>query len=158
MQFTFESLNNAEPAQGSSYMMDFGEANSTKQAALVEARLLTVFGEPVYTSQNMENSFEYVIKAMSDTGRSVILTVYNVGIVHIGCELQDSFARDAADALIAYVNAATPTDYERTVYYLDFAAQIDICVKNGQVTLENSEISEEKCEALFKEWFGKGTF
>ena len=156
MQFTFESLKNAELAQGSFYMMDFGEVESTEQAALVEAKLLTVFGEPVYKSQNMENSFEYVIQAMSDTGRSVILTVYNVGIVHIGCELQDSFARDAADALIAYVNAAAPTDYARTVYYLDFAAQVDICVKDGQVTLENSEISEEKCEALFKEWFGKG--
>lgn len=46
MQFTFESLNQAALAQGSSYMMDFGEAKSTKQAAPVEAKLLTVFGKP----------------------------------------------------------------------------------------------------------------
>ena len=56
-------------------------------------------------------------------------------------------------ALIAHVNAAVPTDYERTVYYLDYNLQVDISVKDGAATVAYSEISEEKADELFEKFY-----
>ena len=133
--------------------MDFGEMNSQEDAAIAEGKLLSAFGQPEFTSENYENSFNYTIRATAENGESVILTVYGVGVVHIGAEQQNDFAENAALALIEYVNAFAPSDYSRTVYYLDFLLQIDIQVKDGEATLSQSEISEEKAVELFEKFY-----
>ncbi len=153
INFKFETLDDFSILSGSSYFMDFGTMNSEDDAAITEGKLLTVFGEPAQKSENYENSFNYIIRATSDDGQSVILNVYNVGVVHIGAIQQDDFAKAAAEALIEYVSAAAPSDFERTVYYLDFNIQIDIKVKNGTASIEHSEISDEKASELFNEWY-----
>ena len=156
MNFKFESLQDNNLIQGSSFFMDFGDSEvmTTEETAILEGKLRTVFGEPWYQSENAENSISYIIKATDSDGKSVILEVYNVGMFHIGAPDQDDFARQAAEALIAYVNTAEPCDYERTIYYLDYFVQMDISVKNGVATVEQSEISEEKADELFDKWWG----
>ncbi len=153
MDFRFESLKDCNLINGSSYFMDFGVMETEEDAAIVQGKLLTVFGEPASTSENYEDSFDYVIRATAEDGRSVILSVYNVGMVHIGAIQQDDFAAKAASALIEYVNAAEPTDFESTVYYLDFFIRIDISLKDGKVTQVSSEISEEKVQELVDKWY-----
>ena len=81
------------------------------------------------------------------------MTVYGMGVVHIGAEQQNDFAQKAASALIEYVNAFAPADYSRTVYYLDFDIQIDIQVQGGKVTINESQISEEKISELIDKWY-----
>lgn len=141
MKFTFQSLQDDNLIGGSSYFMDFGEMNSQEDAAIAEGKLLSAFGQPKYTSDDYENSFNYIIRAIADNGESVILTVYGMGLVHIGAKQQNDLAQNAAIALIEYVNAFSASDYSRTVYYLDFDLQIDIRVKNGKVTIEESKVS-----------------
>ena len=153
MNFTFESLQDENLVGESSYFMDFGEMNSQKDAAIAEGKLLSAFGEPEFTSENYENSFNYIIRATAEGGKSVILTVYGMGVVHIGSGQTDEFAEKAAIALIKYVNTFTPTNYSRTVYYLDFDLQIDIQVKDGNVTIDQSLISEKKANELINEWY-----
>ena len=153
MKFNFESLQDANLILGSSYFMDFGEMNSQEAAAIAEGKLLSAFGQPALTSENYEDSFNYIIRATADTGESVILTVYGIGVVHIGADRQDDFAQKAAVALIEFVNAFAPTDYSRTVYYLDFDMQIDIQVQGGKVTINQSQISEEKINELIDKWY-----
>jgi len=58
--------------------------NSQEDAAIAEGKLLSAFGEPKYVSDNYEDSFIYIIRAISDNEKSVILTVYGTGVVHIG--------------------------------------------------------------------------
>ena len=152
MQFKFESLDFSEYSEGG-YLMDFGEMSSQEDAAIVEAKLLTAFGNPAESSENYENSFDYVIRATAKDGQSVVLNVYGMGIVHIGASQRDDFTVQAANALIEYVTAAKPADYERTVYYLDFYLQIDIQVKDGNVTINESQISEEKISELIDKWY-----
>ena len=152
MKFNFESLDFSEYS-GGSYLMDFGEMSSQKDAAIVEGKLLTAFGSPTEASENYENSFNYVIRATANDGHSVMLNVYGMGVVHIGAEQQNDFAQKAASALIEYVNAFAPADYSRTVYYLDFDMQIDISVKDGRVTIGQSQISEEKINELINKWY-----
>ena len=152
MNFKFETLDLSEYT-GGSYLMDFGEMVSQEDAAIVEGKLLTVFGEPVDVSKNYENSFNYIIRATADDGSTAILNVYGMGVVHIGASQEDDFTVQAANALVEYVNSAKPTDYQRTVYYLDIDLQIDISVKNGNVTISYSQISEEKASELFEEFY-----
>lgn len=156
MKFTFESLQDASLIGGSSYFMDFGEMESQEDAAIAEGRLLSAFGQPEFTSEDYENSFNYIIRATSEDGESVLLTVYGRGVVHIGADRQDDFAKSAAFALVAHVNAFAPADYSRTVYYLDFELQLDIQVKDGEVTIKQSQISEEKVYELFDKWYSQG--
>ena len=152
MKFSFETLSKSEYKSGS-HLIDFSEMESEQSAALAEGRLLCVFGAPAEVSENYENSFNYYIRATAEDGRAVVLNVYGAGIVSIGADSQDEFALQAANALIEHVNSAAPKDYQRTVYYLDFQIQIDISVKNGQVSVSTSEISEEKALELFNEWY-----
>lgn len=152
MKFTFEPLQ-AEMALGSSYFMDFGEMNSQEDAAIAEGKLISAFGQPAYTSESYEDSFNYVIRATADSGDSVILTVYSMGVVHIGAVRQDDFARKAASALIQYVNSFAPADFSRTVYYWDMNLQIDISVKDGKAEINQSRISMEKISDLFRNFF-----
>ena len=121
--------------------------------ALAEGKLLSAFGQPEYTSENCENSFNYIIRATADNEESVILTVYGMGIVHIGAAQRDDFAKKAAVALIEHVNSFAPTDYSRTVYYLDFDMQIDIQVKGGKATITQAQISEDKANELFDKFY-----
>ncbi|MGN1095088.1 MAG: hypothetical protein ACI4QR_01730, partial [Eubacteriales bacterium] len=130
-----------------------GKMETQEDAAVAEGKLLSVFGKPAYSSESYEDSFDYVIKASTDDGRSVILSVYCMGVVHIGAEQQDDFSSEAANALIEYVNNAVPADFNRTVYYLDFDMQIDISLKNGRVNITQSQIPEEKAMELFKKWY-----
>ncbi len=153
MAFTFEALQDIDLMQGS-YFMDFDLDSNEVQTALTEGKLRAVFGEPVYESENYENSLNYIVKATAADGTTRILTVYNMGVIHIGAEVQDATARAAAKELIAYVNAAHPADYERTVYYLDFDVQLDIAVKDGVATVRPSEMSEEKMQELIMQWYG----
>ena len=81
------------------------------------------------------------------------LTCLSAGVVHIGADRQDDFAQKATVALIEYVNTFAPADYSRTVYYLDFDMQIDIQVQGGKVTIDQSQISEEKINELFDKWY-----
>ncbi len=152
MNFTFEALQDSSLIVGSSYFMDFGEMDSPEEAAITEGKLLSAFGQPAFTSEDYENSFNYIIRATADDGESVILTVYNVGVVHIGSAQSNEFAKNAASALIEYVNGFAPTDFSRTLYYLDIPIQIEIQVKDGEVTFDHSEISEEKAQELINKW------
>ena len=156
MNFKFESLQDNSLIQGSSFFMEFGNADvmTMEETAILEGKLRTVFGEPWYQSENAENSISYIIKATDIDGKSVILEVYNSGMIHIGSSQKDGFAKKAANALIDYVNAAEPCDYERTVYYLDYYIQMDISVKNGVATVKQTEISIEKSDELFDKWWG----
>lgn len=152
MNLKFESLQDISLMPGG-YFMDFDGIIAQRDTALIEGKLITAFGIAPWQSENYENSFNYIIKATADDGKSVIFSVYNMGVIHIGCDQQDDFAEEAAVALINYIKSLEPTNYERTVYYLDFNLQLNIAVQNGEVTINQSEIPEEKALELFNKWY-----
>ncbi|MBQ7669182.1 MAG: hypothetical protein IJS45_00505 [Clostridia bacterium] len=155
LQFNFESSDNLELLGGTHGLMPFSGAGTTKDAAIAEGKLLSAFGDPVLSSEDAENSFNYIIIASTDDGRNCVLTVYGIGgTIHIGAKDQADFVYKAADALCEYVNAFEPTDYKRTTYYLDFGVQIDISVRGGIASVTESEIPELKLDELFKKFYG----
>lgn len=154
MKFTFEALQDSRLMDGSAYFMTFGAMNSQQDAAIVEGKLLTAFGKPLFVRDSYEDSFEYIIRATSEDGDSVILTVYGMGMVHIGAQRQDDYAQRAAEALIEYVSTFAPTDFSRTLYYPDAELQIDIEVKDGVATVTQSPMARSKLKEFFKSFFG----
>ena len=66
MKFTFQSLQDDNLIGGSSYFMDFGEMNSQEDAAIAEGKLLSAFGDPEFTSENYENSFNSNLHPICD--------------------------------------------------------------------------------------------
>ena len=148
--FTFESSQDLDLILGTSYLADYNGAASTKDSAIIEGKLLSAFGEPAYSSENDENSFDYVIIAKADDGRSAVLSVYGTGgTIHVGSEENDEFTMVAADSLAEYVNAFEPADYSRTVYYLDFDLKIDITVSGGEARISQSQLSEEEASGRY---------
>ena len=152
MNFKFEVVDGKEYLEGS-YLMDFGKMESQEDAVIVEGKLLATFGDPADMSENYENSFNYFIRTIADDGQSAILNVYGMGVVHIGAAKDDDFTQKAANALIEYVMAATPQNYQRTVYYLDFDIQINISLNDGEVTISTLPIPEEKVEELYSKLY-----
>ena len=152
MNFKFDILSESD-YMGGSYLMDFGKMETQEDAALVEGKLRAVFGVPEDLSENSENSFNYFVRVTADDGRSVMLNVYNMGVIHIGAAGSDEFTVQAANALVEYVSASKPADFQRTVYYLDYDIQMDVSVVDGTVTVSNSQISPEKAQELFQKFY-----
>ena len=151
MRFTFEAVNDYSLILESPYLMDFGDDCVGEGAALIEGKLLTVFGEPYSISENEENGFEYIIKATSEGGEVTYIAVYSTSGIHIGGD-REELTRDAANALIDYVNAAKPTDFERVRYYMDFGVEIKSAVKDGKVTMKSRFLSDEEIDAVYSRW------
>ncbi len=80
--------------------------------------------------------------------------MYNVGEIHIGADKTGMFAKKAAKALIEYVNAAPPSDYEHITYYMDFQLKIHTVVRNGVATIDQEEIGDEEADAICDRWYG----
>lgn len=153
MNFIFETLSDLDLINGSYYIADFGKQEDQNETAVLEGKLITAFGAPAAISDNYENSFDYVIKATAEDGRSVVLVVYNVGQIHIGAKDKDDFTMSAAQALVDYVSVVHPTDYERVLYYMDFFLRINIKVTDGVAEVNYTELNEEEIKELEKRWY-----
>lgn len=151
MKFTFEAVNDYSLILGTSYLMDFGDDCVGEGAALIEGKMLTVFGEPYSISENEENGFEYIIKATSEAGEATYLAVYSTSGIQIGGD-QEELTRVAANALIDYVNAAEPSDFKRVRYYMDFGVEITSVVKDGKVTMKSRFLSDDEIDAVYSRW------
>ena len=151
MKFTFETVDDYSLILGTSYLMDFGDDCVGEGAALIEGKLLTVFGEPYSISDNEENGFEYIIKATSDDGEVSHISVYSTSGIHIGGDNKEA-TRKAADALIEYVNSAEPSDFERVRYYMDFGVRITTIVKNGKVSMKSDFLSDDEIDDIYSRW------
>ena len=155
-EIRIETVTDRSLLAGSSYFMNFGdkEVMTTEETAIWEGKLRAAFGEPSFESENYENSISYILKVTESNGQTVILEIYNVGMLHIGTSEKNDFAKTAAAHVIAYVEMCEPLDYEKTLYYLDYDLQMDISVKNGVATVQKSIISEEKAGELAAQWWG----
>lgn len=151
MRFTFETVDDHSLIIGTSCLMDFGENCVGEGAALIEGKLLTVFGEPYSISDDEENGFEYIIKATSEAGEVTYISVYSTSGVHIGGDGED-LSLDAAYALVDYVNSAEPSDFERIRYYMDFGVKITTVVKDGNVSMKSSFLSDNEIDEIYSRW------
>lgn len=129
MEYTFCKVDNEEKIWGTSKICDiYGLAEYEKQP-LVYGQMLTLFGEPLYTTENLENQYSYVISATDQEGNVTYLSVYSgpSGPSIGGMEGDE----EAAKALVSYILSAKAADYEYEGYYMDVPCKVKMGVKDG---------------------------
>ena len=98
-------------------------------------QLKTRFGEPMRTSNDMENLFEYCITATDPEGNELILTAYHgPSGPAIGGAENDLVYKIAARQLANYVQSAELTDYKISGIYHDapIPLKVTLGVKKGE--------------------------
>lgn len=154
MAYTFKAVDQDDFLNGTSKIYDLvdGFDDYENKCARIYGNLRTLFGEPLYETEDMENLYSYSIAATSDAGDTVYLSAYSgpSGPAIGGMSGKESL--QAAQALAEYIRCALPSDYECKSYYLDGPCVIRMGVKNGTPFCEEAELelSPEEFEKLCK--------
>lgn len=108
-----------------------------KYQSLFIGQVLTLFGEPDYSTSDYENVLSYVVAAEDKNGNVIYLDVYfGPSGPAIGGLDGDDYDL-AAKELDKIIMAAEPTDYEIESFYDDLDIGIKMGVKNGEPYYED---------------------
>lgn len=150
--YTFTALEEETEPVMSSKILSFALPPQTD--AQIRARLLTLFGAPLYETDDDENAYGYIIRVTDQNQNSYILTAYQgaTGAAIGGDPRQDQDEiKKAAQALRAAVEAAEPSDFEKTVYYFDTLTRIDYGCCHGNCYSVERQLTFEELSALYPE-------
>lgn len=154
MEYTFTKVNDEEKIWGTSKICDIYEIFEYDKQPLAYGQMLTLFGEPLYTTENLENQYSYVIEATDSAGNVLYLNVYS-GPSGPSIGGPDG-ADDAAKVLVQYIRAAAPADYEYEGYYMDAPCKVKMGVKNGKTYTEEEmlDLTDEEFVELYNKLYG----
>jgi hypothetical protein len=140
MDYTFSALREIGLLLGSSKIMNIGIIGSLNDDAKTLGQLITLFGDPLYISPNLENAYEYVIMAADNFGNTWFLSAYcGQSGSAIGGNRSIPGIEAAAQALAEYIKQAKPSDFEYEGYYPDGNSKITIKIENGIITRSEVE-------------------
>ena len=149
--FTFQKEDSFDNLPGSSKIYDLtaGYEDYGNQCALVYGKLRTLFGEPLYETEDNENLYAYCICAISEDGDVIYLEAYSgpTGPAIGGGQSEDALL--AAEALSDYIWQAQPSDYSCTSYYADAPSIIEMGVQNGKPYYRETLDVKESWEHLY---------
>lgn len=153
MKYTFESVEDTEKLSLSSKICNLIEsyADYGNQFSLVCGKIKSLFGQPVYETENLENLFDYCILATSEEKEAVYLNVYCAGTgPAIGGENNEA-SKKAAEALMDQILQAEPVDYAQKAYYMDSPTVVEYGIKDGVPYYKESELnlSEKEFSELY---------
>lgn len=154
MEYIFLKVDDEEKIWGTSKICDIYELMEYDKSPLAYGQMLTLFGEPLYTTENLENQYSYVISATDKDGNVTYLNVYSGPTgPSIGGTDEDV---DAAKELALYIKEAKPTDYEYVGYYMDVPCKVTMGVRDGEpyMTEEILNLTEEEFSKMYKELYG----
>lgn len=145
MKYIFMKLEEEKILAGSSWLCRIYD--DFKKDVYALGQLKTLFGEPLYITENLENQFSYWILATDEEGNTYYLNAYcaSSGPAIGG----PASAKEAANALAEYIREAEASDYDYEGYYLDGPCKVRMGIQNGQPYEESEELilsSEELME------------
>ena len=159
-EFKAESMETLKNTMGGTSlirnMIEGGGIDSYEKGILCLGQLKTLFGEPLYITEDLEDQYSYCISATDESGKKIYLHAYSdpsgpaIGGNH------DEDSRQAADELAKLITGAEVTDYDYEGYYMDGPCAVKMGVKNGKPYEEERELSEEEFATLCKELYGMG--
>ena len=92
-------------------------------------QLKYLFGNPRYITNNLENQFSYIIKAIDENDDYLLLEVYCASSGPAIGGLNDKNSYIAAQELATYIRQSPTADYEYKGYYLDTMSKVTIFYK-----------------------------
>lgn len=153
-KYTFSKVNDEEKIWGTHKICDIYELYEYDESPLAYGQMLTLFGEPLYTTENLENQYSYVISATDKEGNVTYLNVYSGPTgPSVGGTDEDE---DVAKELVLYIKEAKPTDYEYVGYYMDVPCKVIMGVRDGEpyMTEEILNLTDEEFSKMYKELYG----
>ena len=153
--YTFSAIDDIDLQIGTAKIINILDIRDMSLEAFTrtQGQLLTLFGEPIYTTPDYENAYTYVILATNvNTGQEHILTVYHGpsgpaigGSIAIIPELAH-----IAEYLRQYIQQADVTDFHYVGYYLDFNLRIEKRIENGIISYSQTVIEGEELERAWR--------
>lgn len=149
-KYQFKAVDDLKKMSGSKIIniIDGFPSDYKEQTVLIYGKLKTLFGDPLYEEEDVENQYAYVVVTTTEDGREIFLNVYNGSSgPAIGGE-QDEESRKAAYQLIELIQQAVPADYDYVGYFMDGPSQIREGIKNGVPYYEEEELDDFSDEEM----------
>lgn len=127
------------------------DKNFEKNWVMAFGQLKYLFGNPRYITNNLENQFRYIIKAMNENGDGLRLEVYCASSGPVIGGLNDANSNLAAQELAAYIRQAPAVDYDYEGYYLDAMSKVHHSIQNGVPSWEEMKASTKELETFAEE-------
>ena len=143
-KYQFKAVDDLQKISGSNIMniIDGFPPDYSEQAVLIYGKLRTLFGDPLYEEEDVENQYTYVVATTTEDGREIFLHAYNGPSGPAIGGQQDEESRKAAYQLSEMIQQATPTDYDYVGYYMDGPSRIHEGIKNGVPYYEEEELCD----------------
>lgn len=122
-----------------------------KNWVMVLGQLKYLFGKPRYITNNLENQFSYIIKAINENRDCLLLEAYSASSGPAIGGLDDSNSKLAAHELAMYIRQSPAIDYDYEGYYLDTMSKVHHSIKNGVPSWEETEMSAKEFEEFNEE-------
>lgn len=127
------------------------DENFEENCVLALGQLKYLFGKPRYVTNNLENQFSYIIKAINEKGDCLLLEVYCASSGPAIGGLNDNNSCLAAQELAMYIRQSSAADYDYEGYYLDTMSKVHHSIENGVPSWEETEISTKEFENFTEE-------
>lgn len=152
--YQFKSIKNENLICGTSRITNlylFPEYNEVQ----IMGRLKTLFGEPVYETNNYENAYLYVIEAVDSISVDYPLyfTVYQgPSGCAVGASINCEEIRNAIGQFKELLLKTKPSDFMYEGYYMDDYMRIKSGICDGKFIFEEEALDEDEIETVWKEW------
>ena len=143
-KYQFKAVDDLQKISGSNIMniIDGFPPDYNEQAVLIYGKLRTLFGDPLYEEEDIENQYTYVVATTTEDSREIFLHAYNGPSGPAIGGQQDEESRKAAYQLSEMIQQAAPTDYDYVGYYMDGPSRIREGIKNGVPYFEEEELGD----------------
>lgn len=140
MEYTFATISRYDLSHGTSSLLSLLDSSSAQEITRVFGQILTLFGEPMYIRQNMDEAYVYHVLATDSNEKQFVLTLYHgkSGPV-IGGNQSTEGILDAANALKKLIKSTSPTDFKYTGYYSENETKIQVTMKISDKQITYSE-------------------
>ena len=153
-EYTFTKTEDEEKIWGTSKICNIYGYNEYEKMPLAYGQMQTLFGEPLYETENVESQYEYIIAVTDKEGTVTYLTVYSgPSGPAIGGRTGDE---RAASALLTYICSAEASDYDYEGYYMDVPCKVREGVQDGVPYSWNEilNLTDEEFSELYKRLYG----
>ena len=143
-KYQFKAVDDLQKISGSNIMniIDGFPPDYNEQTVLIYGKLRTLFGDPLYEEEDVENQYTYVVATTTEDGREIFLHAYSGSSGPAIGGQQDEESRKAAYQLSEMIQQAAPTDYDYVGYYMDGPSRIHEGIKNGVPYYEEEELGD----------------
>ncbi len=130
----------------------FDEFNESQ----IQGRLRALFGEPLFESEDLENAYEYAIKAEDEAGNELNFSVYQgPSGCAVGGYSNSTEMRKAIEELKELLQSTKPAEFLYEGYYMDAGVKVTQGFQNGKVIYEEIELDEDEMDEIYDSLYGE---